>query len=83
MNIINSIRYILESNSSVAASLNAMAGQTGSPTKSITFPKPTSISTSIKKIPSDTDGNHTTTTVTKVAGLIGKNPKKLFQPSEW
>jgi len=82
MNIINSIRYVLENNSSIASSLNAMAGKTGVPTKSITFPKSNPITTPIRKISSD-DGNHTSTTVTKVTGLLGKNTKKLFQPSEW
>ena len=77
MDIIRSIRHILE-NTNVVSTLNNMAGKSG-PIKPISFPKPNIV----KKVPLDSDGNHTSTTVTKVAGLIGKNPKKLFQVNEW
>ncbi len=79
MDIIQSIRYVLE-NSSVVSTLNKMAGKSDTPVKTISFPKPT---VSINKAPTVSDGNHTSTVVTKVGGMLGKNTKKLFHVGEW
>ncbi len=79
MNIIQSIRVVLE-NSSLVSSLNNMAGKS-KPVAPI-FPKSQS-PTPAPKVSNIIDPEHKQSTSIKVAGLVGKNTKKLFQVDTW